>query len=884
MRVAMAPPRRAARGWQWWALVLVMGCGAAAQGAGGKDWFEVEVTLAKSDFTDGDDGWEVIGEAADLQAESGAISALDEGSHLWFFSAPLKFLGDVRDSFGCRVSYSLGHYHSDSAGRQPTMVEDVVLISDLHNMTLLRSGIIKPWTYASNVEVQLDGSGRWTHAITGETAGDDDLRRSLSALSGLLIRGGYYHGRETTWIKDVYMGKKQRVQRSNPASSQPSMRPEDVQVPPSLSYTARLDDDIRLPPPPRSTRPRPSPRAPDDAELESGDVVSRALYDDVKDLKDELERSDQQLRGAVAELQGRLAASQEENRRLRGALVEARDKAERNGELADARTRNFKQCEKALAESKTQLDATSKRLETSDELRRQKQITIEELSTQVVGNPQLCEGLQVQYNDCARAREDAERRALQHSHNASACQSTLEEQTQLHKTTSADLELCQRRSETSSGAAEQVRTQLAEPLERVMSQLAVAQRDMRAADEKLAAMCLTRQAQFVTTAGGLLLVPFGVALIMGVPMLLLRGRLRSGLTVVANVGDIIVLLFWLASYAVLSFRDEIDVLLAKHQLPVELQQSMQPLVEWHKSLGPAAEHYLHMAGGCMYGLVVAMHLLSLFSAPDMLSAVQGFAFWGLGLHYYHGLSGGAGFGFVSSTAVPARGSAAGDVTGGGGGGAGAGGLAAVGQRGDHHELHLLLYIATMSVLVALRAPAGSARAAAAGSKAARGGGDGKWRPAGAAGSRGRRRGRTRRRGDEYYEEEEEDLLDVSEPLSDDISDSDEEEEELLRFPRDAARDQSLSVEAFAKTFLQVLRRVLALACRLRSLSRCMYVYIYNNDIHTCMIMHACMHAYIHTYIYMHTHTNTRARTHTLRVCVCVCVCVCVYNRSTQPTR
>ena len=94
-----------------------------------------------------------------------------------------------------------------------------VLISDLHNMTLLRSGTVKPWTYASNVEVQLDGSGRWTHAMTGEAASDDDLRRALSALSGLLIRGGYYHGRETTWIKNVYLGKKQRVQRSNPGKN-----------------------------------------------------------------------------------------------------------------------------------------------------------------------------------------------------------------------------------------------------------------------------------------------------------------------------------------------------------------------------------------------------------------------------------------------------------------------------------------------------------------------------------------------------------------------------------------------------------------------------------------------------------------------------------------
>jgi len=33
----------------------------------------------------------VIGEAAELRAESSAISALDDGSHLWFFSAPPKW-------------------------------------------------------------------------------------------------------------------------------------------------------------------------------------------------------------------------------------------------------------------------------------------------------------------------------------------------------------------------------------------------------------------------------------------------------------------------------------------------------------------------------------------------------------------------------------------------------------------------------------------------------------------------------------------------------------------------------------------------------------------------------------------------------------------------
>ena len=46
--------------------------------------------------------------------------------------------------------------------------------------------------------------------------------------------------------------------------------------------------------------------------------------------------------------------------------------------------------------------------------------------------------------------------------------------------------------------------------------------------------------QFVTGAGGLLLVPFGVAVVMGAPVLGMRGRLRSGLTPVANIGDLLV--------------------------------------------------------------------------------------------------------------------------------------------------------------------------------------------------------------------------------------------------------------------------------------------------------------------------------------------------------
>ena len=211
----------------------------------------------------------------------------------------------------------------------------------------------------------------------------------------------------------------------------------------------------------------------------------------------------------------------------------------------------------------------------------------------------------------------------------------------------------------------------------------------------------------------------------------------------------------------------------------------------------------------MYGLVVAVHLLSLFSAPDVLSGLQGFAFWAIGLHYYHGLSGGGG-GKLAAALERAREGAA-DEDGGRGG-----------RRGEH-EVHLVLYIAAMALLVALRARRGAARVVSTrprdgGGKGVGGQAGGRWAPAGGVrgkGARGGRRGRPRRRaGEEEEEEEEEEEAGFSpEPLSDEISDSSEgeadeaaaeaeaEAEEPLRFPKDGARDRRMSVQGFAASFL-----------------------------------------------------------------------------------
>ena len=128
--------------------------------------------------------------------------------------------------------------------------------------------------------------------------------------------------------------------------------------------------------------------------------------------------------------------------------------------MADARSRNFKQCEKALAEEKTQREAVTKRLETSDALRRQKQITIEEMQTTGRGGGQGCEGLQMQYNECEGARGAAESQLLEASKNASECGAALAAHAPQLAAVQVELELCARRAEASGGAAEEVRAML----------------------------------------------------------------------------------------------------------------------------------------------------------------------------------------------------------------------------------------------------------------------------------------------------------------------------------------------------------------------------------------------------------------------------------------
>jgi hypothetical protein len=236
------------------------------------------------------------------------------------------------------------------------------------------------------------------------------------------------------------------------------------------------------------------------------------------------------------------------------------------------------------------------------------------------------------------------------------------------------------------------------------------------------------------------MLPYGVAAI-GLPF---AARISRGgiapLNRIASVGDLAVILLWTATAAHASFHSELQGLITTYDIRTSL---------FGREL---TEDDLHWGGGVMYGGVVGLHLLALFSAPDVYSTIQAFAFWGIGLHYYADLD--------QTGAAVMR---------------GAKDRAASGAPQGVYIVALLL--------LAVLSTAGS-------------------RGDGASG--GRRGGRGRKRRGMVANAGGDSDLGLSE-IDEYASDSDEEEEDgedeqLLEFPADPGRDRVEKLQAFEKDF------------------------------------------------------------------------------------
>jgi Laminin B (Domain IV) len=167
-------------------------------------------SFAHSTFETGDEAWRLAGDA-DLQPElltqngnpGGHICGTDlVGGNIWYFVAPQKYLGDVSQVYGARLTFDL----KQSTIFNQIRGRDVVLngggLSIVYNM---RSPPGTDWTPYS-VAITEAGNA-WARDEAGfPPANETDIRTVLRNLNALRIRGEYVDGSDSACLDNVYFG------------------------------------------------------------------------------------------------------------------------------------------------------------------------------------------------------------------------------------------------------------------------------------------------------------------------------------------------------------------------------------------------------------------------------------------------------------------------------------------------------------------------------------------------------------------------------------------------------------------------------------------------------------------------------------------------------
>jgi hypothetical protein len=171
---------------------------------------EAESVLARAYFRWSAEGWNTTtkdGEQWPSDGELGQLKSSDEDDTIWYFKASPDFLGNKAEAYGGTISFTLGHMEYNSLGLGNQEDFDIILESAAHNISLGHKHIVPPWVTSSENVVELSEEGGWVDTESSESATRLSLLRCLSNLSGLKIRGSYYHGHEYAYLKDVILSK-----------------------------------------------------------------------------------------------------------------------------------------------------------------------------------------------------------------------------------------------------------------------------------------------------------------------------------------------------------------------------------------------------------------------------------------------------------------------------------------------------------------------------------------------------------------------------------------------------------------------------------------------------------------------------------------------------
>ena len=156
-----------------------------------------------SNFTTGNDGWKISGDAQQVDAEfdsqGGFIWADDNTTGgVWYYEAPSKYLGNKEDAYGGKIKFSLKVDQIDAQFE----AEDLILESS--NMTIAFNTSYNPGVNWTDYEVVISASAGWTVGDNnGPTATESQIRSVLSNLTRFRIRGEFRTGYDTGALDNV---------------------------------------------------------------------------------------------------------------------------------------------------------------------------------------------------------------------------------------------------------------------------------------------------------------------------------------------------------------------------------------------------------------------------------------------------------------------------------------------------------------------------------------------------------------------------------------------------------------------------------------------------------------------------------------------------------
>jgi hypothetical protein len=160
-------------------------------------------------FNQDDEGWRVIGDAQGESAipsyinkngnPGGFISANDNiAGGVWYWSAPDKFLGNKSSAYGKKISFSLKQSSTDNQFD----ADDLVLVGA--NMKIVYNTSVNPEKNWTEYSVTLSEHEGWTYNnVNGDKVNRNDLKKILSDLTAIYIRGEYVTGEDTGGLDSV---------------------------------------------------------------------------------------------------------------------------------------------------------------------------------------------------------------------------------------------------------------------------------------------------------------------------------------------------------------------------------------------------------------------------------------------------------------------------------------------------------------------------------------------------------------------------------------------------------------------------------------------------------------------------------------------------------